>query len=151
VRDRDGFHFVGIYVEAGDEDHVLLAIFDIDEPALVHPTHIAGAQPAAWQHHLRGFRPDDSSSRASLRAANADLTDLPDVQILSAIILDGVSVEEMGKPIDPLYSAVGGLMQAAGEVSVSPHACVRIRPVTSFHRCATVACTAMPPPREIFK
>ncbi len=37
-------------------------------------------------------------------------------------------------------------MHAAGEVSVSPHACVRTCPVTCFHFPATAACTAMPPP-----
>ena len=37
-------------------------------------------------------------------------------------------------------------MQAAGEVSVRPQACVRTLPVTSFQRLATASCTAMPPP-----
>src|SRR5207249_4529762 len=59
------------------------------------------------------------------------------------------SVEEMGRPIEPLNGSSGGLMQAAGEVSVRPHACVRILPVTSFQRFATEAWTAIPPPSVI--
>src|SRR5438270_650930 len=62
-----------------------------------------------------------------------------------------ISVDEMGRPIEPLNGSSGGLMHAAGEVSVRPHACVRVLPVTSFQRCATLACTAMPPPRVTFK
>ena len=42
-------------------------------------------------------------------------------------------------------------MQAAGEVSVRPHAWVRSLPVTSFQRLATDSCTAMPPPSVIFR
>jgi len=38
-------------------------------------------------------------------------------------------------------------MQAAGEVSVNPHAWVNMQPVTCFQRAATTACTAMPPPK----
>ena len=38
-------------------------------------------------------------------------------------------------------------MQAAGEVSVRPHACVSRAPVARFQRSATAACTAMPPPK----
>ena len=57
-----------------------------------------------------------------------------------------ISVDGIGKPIEPLKSSPGRLMHAAGEVSVSPQACVRILPVTSFQRLATASCTAMPPP-----
>ena len=59
------------------------------------------------------------------------------------------SVEGMGNPIDPLKSTPMGLMHAAGDVSVSPQACVRTLPVTFFQRAATTACTAMPPPSEM--
>ncbi len=55
----------------------------------------------------------------------------------------------MGNPIEPLKSTPMGLMQAAGDVSVNPHACVRILPVTFFQRAATTACTAIPPPSEM--
>ena len=37
-------------------------------------------------------------------------------------------------------------MQAAGEVSVRPQACVSTLPVRCFQRSATAPCTAMPPP-----
>src|SRR5215472_13484161 len=61
-----------------------------------------------------------------------------------------ISVEGIGIPIEPLNASDGGLMQAAGEVSVRPQACERTLPVASFHFAATAACTAMPPPSEIF-
>ena len=59
------------------------------------------------------------------------------------------SVDEIGSPIDPLKSRSMGLMHAAGEVSVNPHAWVRMLPVTFFQRSATTPCTAMPPPSVI--
>ena len=37
-------------------------------------------------------------------------------------------------------------MQAAGDVSVRPQACVSTCPVTFFQRSATAFCTAIPPP-----
>src|SRR4030088_684739 len=58
-------------------------------------------------------------------------------------------VDGIGSPIAPLKSSRGGLIQAAGEVSVRPHACVRILPVTCFQRFATEAWTAIPPPSVI--
>ena len=35
-----------------------------------------------------------------------------------------ISVDGIGRPIEPLNSADTGLMHAAGDVSVRPHACV---------------------------
>ena len=59
-----------------------------------------------------------------------------------------ITVEEIGRPIEPLNSGASKrLMHAAGEVSVRPHACVSVLPVTCFQRSATARCTAMPPPR----
>ena len=51
--------------------------------------------------------------------------------------------------MEPLKSSGGenGLMQAAGEVSVNPQACVSTLPVTFFQCSATDRCTAIPPPR----
>jgi hypothetical protein len=37
---------VRIHVEAGHQDHVLLAIDDVEETLLVHLRHVAGVQPA---------------------------------------------------------------------------------------------------------
>ena len=56
-----------------------------------------------------------------------------------------ISVEETGRPIEPLKSKPMGLAVATGEVSVNPQPCVTTQPVTSFQRAATTACTAMPP------
>ncbi len=42
-------------------------------------------------------------------------------------------------------------MDTAGEVSVNPYASTRVVPVTFFQRSATARCTAMPPPRVIFR
>src|SRR5579864_7695041 len=58
-----------------------------------------------------------------------------------------ISVDGIGRPIDPLYSAPSnGLIVAAGDVSVSPYASTSGTPVTAFQRLATASCTAIPPP-----
>ncbi len=56
-----------------------------------------------------------------------------------------MSVEGMGRPMEPLKSSPTGLAVATGEVSVNPQPWVTTQPVTSFQRAATTACTAMPP------
>jgi hypothetical protein len=42
VGDGDALDFVGINVEARDVDHVLLAIFDVDEAFVVHASDVTG-------------------------------------------------------------------------------------------------------------
>src|SRR3984885_9206925 len=44
-----------------------------------------------------------------------------------------ISVEAIGRPIEPLKSVNGRLMQAPGEVSVRPHAWVKGLPVAACH------------------
>ena len=41
----DGYrlHFVRVHVETGDQDHVLLAVFDVHEAARVHAADVTGA------------------------------------------------------------------------------------------------------------
>jgi hypothetical protein len=110
----DGFDFVGVDVEAGDENHVLFAVFDVDEAVFVHAADVAGAEPTLGQHHLFGLVGAVPVAQHHLRAADADLADFADGEVFAGVIFDGTSVEEMGRPIEPLKSASGGLMQAAG-------------------------------------
>ena len=47
--------FIRVHIEAGHENHVLLAIFDVNEALFIHATDIARTQPAVGQHYLRGL------------------------------------------------------------------------------------------------
>ena len=42
-------------------------------------------------------------------------------------------------------------MVATGELSVMPKPSIKVQPVTFFQRSATARCTAMPPPKLIFR
>src|ERR1700722_4821266 len=55
------------------------------------------------------------------------------------------SVDDTGRPTDPLKGRPMGLAVTIGEVSVSPHPWAMVFPVTSFQRAATTGCSAMPP------
>src|SRR5438105_14647527 len=71
----------------------------------------------------------------------------PTATALPASSRSSTSVDEMGNPIEKLYAdRFNGLIVAAGDVSVSPYASISGEPVTSFQRCATASCTAIPPP-----
>src|ERR1700724_343368 len=55
------------------------------------------------------------------------------------------SVEDTGRPTDPLNGSPMGLAVTMGEVSVNPQPWATLLPVTSFQRAATTGCNAMPP------
>src|SRR5689334_2334611 len=51
----DVLDLVRIHLEAGHGDHVLLAILQEHEAAVIDAADVAGAEPASRQHHLRGL------------------------------------------------------------------------------------------------
>jgi hypothetical protein len=68
---------VGIDVEARDQDHVLLAVDDLGEAALIHHADVAGAEEAVRGHHVGGlFRPVPVAGH-HLRALGADFAGWP--------------------------------------------------------------------------
>src|SRR5581483_1490140 len=85
----DGFHLVGVYVETGNQDHVLLAILDEYIAALIHAADIARAQPSAGKHYLRGLVGAVPIARGDLRTPHADLTNFSDGEVIAGIVLDG--------------------------------------------------------------
>ncbi|MNT05366.1 hypothetical protein D3C72_1399810 [compost metagenome] len=52
----DIFNFVGIDVEAGDENHVFLTIDDTQESFVIHHRDITRVQPAAFHDFISGVR-----------------------------------------------------------------------------------------------
>ncbi len=130
----DAFDFIRIDVESGHQDHVLLAILDVDETFGVHAADVAGAQPIA-EHHVARSHPAGSNSRASpgdrtrrSRRCRSTGNSLPASSRIET------SVEGTGSPMEPLKSRPTGLAVAMGEVSVSPQPWLTMLPVTSFQR-----------------
>src|SRR5690606_11543056 len=101
VRDADGgdlehaghggdhvLDLVRVHIEARDQDHVLLAVDDVEETLLVHLRHVAGVQPAFGVDDPGGlFRPVPVAAHR-LRAADAQLADLADRQLPAFLVLD---------------------------------------------------------------
>src|SRR6185369_2837535 len=53
MRRDDRLDLVRVHVEARHQDHVLLAVYDADEAALVHDADVAAHEIAVGRHHLR--------------------------------------------------------------------------------------------------
>ena len=60
---KDFFDFVGIDIEAGDEDHVLAPVHDGEIALGIHCRDVAGPEPSIAQD-IRRFRPAASNSPA---------------------------------------------------------------------------------------
>ncbi len=80
---------VGIDVEAGDEDHVLLAVDDLDETVLVHEAHVARLEEAVGGEDIGGLFGPVPVAGHHLGTANADLADLVEPKILAILVADG--------------------------------------------------------------
>src|ERR1700674_1472757 len=77
---------VRIDLEARDDDHVLLAILNEYEAALIETPDIAGAQPALRQHDLFGFFGPLPVAAHHLRTAQTDLPDRSDRQRAASLL-----------------------------------------------------------------
>src|SRR5690606_33193274 len=70
------------------QDHVLLAVDDLDEAALVHEAHVAGLEEAVPGERLgRLVRPLPVAGHY-LRPADADFADLADRHVLAVVVAD---------------------------------------------------------------
>ena len=83
------FDLVGVNVEAGDENHVLLAIDDLHKAALVHHADVTGLQGAVGGHRRSGFLRPVPVAFHHLRAGDADFADAADGQDVAIIVADG--------------------------------------------------------------
>ena len=84
-----GDHFldlVGIDVETGDQDHVLLAVDQEDKALVVHITEVAGAQKTVGVEDARCLVRPLPVTLGNLRTADTDFTDLGAGYFLAGII-----------------------------------------------------------------
>ncbi len=73
------FDFIGVHVEARDQDQVLLAVDQADIAARIHHPDIAGRQPALGIQHLGGFLGPLPVALHHLRAAHLQFALLTEV------------------------------------------------------------------------
>src|SRR5690606_31476595 len=117
----DSLEFVRVNVETRHHDHVFLAVLDEDVALFVHQTNIAGTKKAVLvEGFLSFFRPVPVTWRDRRpRTQISPISPIP--RFSSPESRMAISVEGMGKPIDPLNDRdPRGLMVTAGEVSVRP-------------------------------
>src|SRR5688572_15087907 len=117
MRHDDAFHFVGINIEAGHEDHVLLAVLDEHQAAIIDPANIPGAQPIAADHHLRGFIRAVPVTRHHLRTAHADLAHLVDAEF-PAFVVTNADVGGRYRQADGAVEVFAGQVDARGRRSL---------------------------------
>ena len=79
---------VRVDVEAGHENHVLLAIDDVEIAAFIHAPDIAGTQPAIGGDGLGGFFGALPIAGHDLRPTDADFAHLALRQQIAVIVLD---------------------------------------------------------------
>src|ERR1700759_2635063 len=86
-----GDHFldlVRIDVEAGDQDHVLLAVDDPGVAGRVHHADVPGAEIAVRRHHLGGLVRPVPVAGHHLRALGADFAGLTERHFVAGIVAD---------------------------------------------------------------
>src|SRR5882724_1367870 len=86
-----GDHFldlVGIDVEAGDQDHVLLAIDDLGIAVRGHNADIAGAEVTVRRHYLGGLVRPIPVAGHHLRALGADFAGLTERHLVAVVVAD---------------------------------------------------------------
>src|SRR5690606_16531527 len=86
---RDSLDFIGIYVEAGDDDHVLFAILDVDVALLVDQTYVPSSQESVRIKCCGCLFGSVPVTSTDLRPAYAYFPDLPNSQFLFATITYG--------------------------------------------------------------
>src|SRR5210317_240179 len=83
--DNDIFDFIGIYVEAGHENHVFLAILYPEETIFVHTADVAGFQPATRQHYIGRIFGSLPVAFHYLRALDADFANFAKWQLIAVV------------------------------------------------------------------
>ena len=86
---RHVLDFVRIDVEAGDVDHVLLAIDHVHVAAFVDPRDVAGPQETVGGHHLFGLVRPVPVARHHLRALDAQFAGFADLEVAAVVVANG--------------------------------------------------------------
>ena len=81
--------FVGENLEAGDVDHVLLAIEDFEKAFVVERADIAGVQPAVLGENQFALFVAMPIAVHHLRTAHANLAGFADRQVVAVLVADG--------------------------------------------------------------
>ena len=84
--DDDTLDLVRVNIKAGHENHVLLAILDIDETTLVHAADVPGTEPPARKHDVCRFLRFVPVAFHDLRATNTDFSELAERNFISIVI-----------------------------------------------------------------
>ncbi len=138
VRRDDAFNLVGIHVEAGHQNHVLLSIFDVNEAGGVHAPDVAGAQPIAEHHFLGLIRPVPITAH-DLRSEYADFSDAVHRQFLAGIVADrdvGRGNGQADGPVEIQAGRIGGRdRRGFGQAPALGHDTTRHLFPTRGHHC----------------
>src|SRR5580692_8496951 len=86
VSDHGSFYFTGIYIESGNQNHVLLSILNEHKAVVIHAPDVAGTKPVARQHYFRGFIRTVPVALHHLRPANANLPKLAQLHVFPGVI-----------------------------------------------------------------
>nr|GEU28155.1 hypothetical protein [Tanacetum cinerariifolium] len=89
VRRHHALDFVRIHVEAGDQDHVLLAVDNLHVAAFVHDADVARLEVAVAGHDLGGFVRTVPVAGHHLRAADGDFAGLAQRHFVAVVVEDG--------------------------------------------------------------
>ncbi len=84
----DVLPFIGKHLEAGDIDHVLLAIEDFQIALLIKSTDVTGVQPAAFAENKSALIGTLPIALHDLRPADTNLARLADRKIVPVIVTD---------------------------------------------------------------
>ena len=147
----DILYLVGIDVESGDDDHVLLAILDVEESLLVHAADVSGLQPAVVGKYLGSRSRPLPVSAHDLGTADADLADFAYGQGVAVVIADFhirgwdrqadgavelASVQRIGgdhgrglrQPVSLAQACPGQLLPACRDIALNGHAAAQAYP-----------------------
>src|SRR5699024_6223450 len=75
--------FIRVDVEAGDQNHVLLAVYDVDKPLLIDTSDIPGPQVTVFGESVSCFFRLLPVARHDLRPSDAEFPRLPNTQFVS--------------------------------------------------------------------
>ncbi len=84
--DNHVFDLIGIYVEAGNENHVFLAVLNPGVTAQVHAADVTGTQPSSGQHNFLRFFGSLPVTHHDLWPLDTDFADLAHGYLLSVVV-----------------------------------------------------------------
>jgi hypothetical protein len=148
----DVLDLVRVHVEAAHQDHVLLAVDDLEVAALVDHADVAGAEEAVGGHHLGGLVGALPVAGHHLRAADGDLARRAQGHLVAVVVEQAMlgaghgqaDVAAVGRAV---HRVAGGRRAGLGQaVALADRAAGLVEP-----QPRRGLCTAMPPPTLIFR